>query len=103
MGLINIFAHIGREPWFSRVLCRAPVAAIFRWVTACAGMIGGPARTGVGLHALHAWPARTSLLYNEIYRSGGHGGPCVSWVPPQTDSLTAFGHCLIRIELFINI
>ena len=90
--LLNVFAHVGRVPWCSRGPCRALVAAIFLWTTARAGTIGGPSWTGVGLHALHALPVRTSLGFRERYRSGGHVGTHVSWDPLQTTSLTAFGH-----------
>ena len=93
MGLLNGFYHAGREPWCSRGPRRAPVAEIFRRATARAGMIGGPAWTGVGLHALHARPVRTALECRERYRSGGYGGPRVYWGDPlQTASLTEFGH-----------
>ena len=55
MGLLVVLDHIGRERWFSRGPCRSPVAEIFRWATARAGTIGGPAWTGVSLHALHPY------------------------------------------------
>ena len=77
LGLLNIFAHVGPEPWCSRGPCRSPVGAIFGWTTACAGTIGGPEWTGVGLHILHAGPVRTALGCHERYRSGGHNGPYV--------------------------
>ena len=37
--LLDVFAHIDREPWYSRGPCRDPVAAIFGWATTHAGTI----------------------------------------------------------------
>ena len=91
-GLLNVFAHVGRESWCSRGLCRAPFVAIFQWATVRVGSIGGPEWTGVGLHALHVRPVIYALGFRQRYRSGGHGGDHVSWGPPQKVSLTVFGH-----------
>ena len=92
IGPPRIFTHVGREPWCSRVPCRSPFVAIFRWATALAWTNCGPAWTGVGLHALHARPVRTALGCDEGYRPGGHGGPRVSGGPSLTASQTAFVH-----------
>ena len=92
MGLLNVFDHVGCEPWCRRGPCRAPVVEIFQWATACTWTIGGPAWTGVGLHALHVQPVNTAMGFHERYRSGGHGGPRVSWGPLHTALHTAFGH-----------
>ena len=82
MGFIDGFTHVGCEPWCSRSPLRAPVAEILRWATPRAGMIGGPAWTGIGLHALLAPLVCTSLGCREGYRPGGHGGPHVYWASP---------------------
>ena len=87
--LIDGLYHMVSDPWCSRGPRRAPVAAIFRWAATRIGTIGGPSRTGVGLHALHARTVRTALGYREGHRSGGRRGPCVPGSPLQTE----FGHC----------
>ena len=92
LGLLDGFDHVGREPWCSRGPRRALVAEIIRWAATRTGTIGGPAWTGVGLHALHARPVRTALGCREGYRPGGHGGPRVSGGPSLTASQTAFVH-----------
>ena len=97
LGLLDVLAHVGCEPWRSRGPRRAPVATILRWATAHAGTIGGLEWTGIGLHTLHARPVRAVLGCSERYRTGGHGRPHVSWGPSLTASQTAFGHCLIHI------
>ena len=61
LGLIDVFAHVGRDLWWSRGPCRALIAEILRWATARAGTIGGPEWTGVGLHALHTRTVLTAL------------------------------------------
>ena len=44
---------------------------------------------------------RTSIGFPEGYRSVGHGGNHVSWVPPPTSSQTAIGHRTIqRLTLY---
>ena len=102
LGLLNVFAHVGSERWCSRGPCRAPVAAIFQWATACAGTIGGPEWTGVGMHTRHGWPVRTSLGYREWYRYGSHIRHHVSSPPPsQKASLTAFMMLLVSNLTFI--
>ena len=65
LGILDVFTHVGCEPLCSRGPCKTPVAAIFQWETDHAGTIGGPEWTGVCLHALHAWPVRTSLGCHE--------------------------------------
>ena len=91
MGLLDFFAHIGRERWCIRRPCRALVATIIPWSTARAGTVGEPEWTGVGLHTLRARTVCTALGCCERYRSGGHVGARVSWDLPQA-LLTAFGH-----------
>ena len=76
--LLDVFTHVGRDPWCSRGFFRAPVAEIFRWKNALAGTIGVPAWTGVGLHTLHSQPDRTALGCCEEYIPRGHGRPHVS-------------------------
>ena len=95
LGLLDVFAHVRREPWCSRSPRRDLVAAIIRWETAHEGNIGGTAWTGVGLHALHARPVRVELGCHEGYRPGDHGGPHVSRGLLLTASQTDFSHHLI--------
>ena len=78
------------------------MAAIFRWVTACAGTIGGPAWKGIGLHVLHSQPMRTALGCHERYRSGGHGEAYVYLGPPKTDSHTAFVYRPIQLVCYVE-
>ena len=92
MSLLDAFAHFGRDPWCSRGPFRAQVLAIFRWATARAGTIVGPAWIYVGLHTLNARPVRTELGCTGRYRSGSNDGTRVSWGPAQTALLTPFGH-----------
>ena len=75
--LLGGFAHVGCETWCSRGPRRDPVAAIIRWEATCIGTIGGPALTGVGLHALHARLVRVALGCREGYRPCSCGGPHV--------------------------
>ena len=77
--LLDVFSHVGREPWCSRGACRAPFAEIFRWEITRAGTIDGLSWTDVGLHVLHARPVRIALGCCERYRPSGHGRPRVSW------------------------
>ena len=98
--LLNVFSHVGCASWCSRGPCRALVAEIFRWATARAGKIGGPAWTGVGLHAFHAHPVRIAMGCRERYRSGGYVKPRASWGPQQTASQTAFGHCRYFLTIY---
>ena len=84
LGLLDSFAHVGREPWCSKAPRRALVAPIIQWETARAGTIGGPEWTDVGLHAFHARLVCTSLGYREGYRPGGRGGPHFSGGPSLT-------------------
>ena len=97
LGLLGFFSHIGCETWFSRSPCMAQVAVIIRWETDCAGMVGGPVWTVVGLNILHSPPVCTSLGCREGYMLGGHGGPHVSRETPLTDSETAFVNFLLQI------
>ena len=75
MGLLNVSAHVGHDPYISRVLRRPPVENVFGWVIACTGVIGGPARTCFGLHKFHARPVRTAPGDCEGYSCGGLMGP----------------------------
>ena len=84
LGILDGFAQIGCEHWYSRVPRKALVAEIIRWSTARAGTIGGPACTGIGLHTLNSRPVCTALGCHEEYRPGGHGGPHFSGAPPLT-------------------
>ena len=93
--LLDVFDHVGREPWCIRIPCRVPVVAIFRWATDRAGTIGVLAWTGVGLHEIHTRLVCTSLGRRERYSSGVHGRRRVSWGGAQTASLTALRHCPI--------
>ena len=97
LGLLDVFTHVGRGPWCSRGPCRAPVPAIFRWETACAGTIFGPAWTGVGIQALHSRMVRIAMGCRERYRPGGHGGTRVFLGAPQTALHMSFVHHPIRI------
>ena len=94
--LLDVFSYFGCKPWYSRGRVGPRLWYFSKWETARSETICGPTWTVFGLHALHAWPVRTSLGCRDRYRSGGHGGPCVSWSPPQTASLTAFGHLPIQ-------
>ena len=98
LGLLDFFAHIGRERWCIRRPCRALVATIIPWSTARAGTVGGMARTGIGLHALHSRLVRTSLGCRAGCRPRGNGRPHVSWGALQTASQTEFGHFPIQSE-----
>ena len=89
---VGAYYRVGREPWFSRVSFRAPVAEIFRWADTRTQTIGGLERTIIGLHTLHALPLSISLGHREGYRSGGCGGPLVSWGLLQMASQTEFFH-----------
>ena len=63
LGLLDVLACVGCEPWCSKVPCRSPVAVIYQWAATRTGTIGGPERTRVGLHTFHARPVRTALRY----------------------------------------
>ena len=54
LGLLDGFAHVGRETWCSRAPRRSLVAAIIQRAATCTGMIVGPTWTSVGLYTLHA-------------------------------------------------
>ena len=77
LGLLSGFSHIGCEPWCSRDPRRALVAAIIRWAATRTGTIGTPTWMGIGLHALHALSASTTLGCCEGYRPRGRSGPHV--------------------------
>ena len=81
MGFLDGLAHVGREPWYSRGLRRAPVVAVVRWSSTCTGTISGLEWTCVSLHALNAPPVRTALGFCEGDRTCGRGGPRVPGGP----------------------
>ena len=89
--LLDGLAHVGRDNWCSRGPRRSLVAAIFRSSANRTGKIGGPERTCVGLHRLHARPVRISLGYFEGYTSGSRDSPRAPVGPSQMASQTAFG------------
>ena len=103
IGPPRIFTHVGCEPWCSRVPCRSPFVAIFRWATALAWTNCGPAWTGVGLHAIHARTVHTALGCCKTYRSGSNDGPLVSLDSLQTALQTAFGHSLILTTMLLHL
>ena len=97
LGLFDGFSHVGREPWSSRGLIRAPFAAIFEWETACTGMFDGLKWTGVSLHTLQIRKLCTPLGYREGCRPGGRGGCPMFLAPPlSTAPQMVVGHRLVR-------
>ena len=92
LGLLNVFDHVGWDCWCSKCPCRDPVVEIFHWATSHSEKTDVPTWTDVGVHALYVLLMHTELACREWYRYVGHGGPHVSWEPPQTASLTAFVH-----------